>query len=708
MRKSVFSPRLFWESFKQMRIIGIMSTVILGAFAAIIPLGNYISGYKSTEIVNGVVKTVYNTTVVTALEIQPLIILTYTVIAPLLVLFAFQFLNNRNSSDFYHSIPQTRTCLFLSRYAACIAWIAGILLSSTAVSLLTTAILHNYFTVNYSTVFTSLFTVFCANILVGSAVAIAMTITGTLFNNVFVSVAILFVPRGILFTIYTLVTESIPFLSSGTLENFLVSPDINLAFGTLATLLGAVNYEDMLYNLGSGAYSLVMGLLFAAIALYGFNRRKSEVAGNAAASRRLSAVYRITLASVLSLLPCAYIFSQIVYDYNITGDTVFLIVVYYFIVVLAYALYELITSKKLSAMLRSLPGLLYVVLVNVLILFALFGYRSQLLNFTPTSNQITSINMIQTESLYRYGDNYVLDQAAEIDITDKKAIQIVSNSLAKATQMFKEDDFAFDKFFYADSNQRLYFRLNTKQQSGVRQIVLTADEYDYLMRALEENQEYKALFYNLPQKNVSIEYYSDAANHLSLSDAEREELYALYLQDIQEIPFEEQMDCVSGNAEANCGIFLIEFSKGSSKYTLELSVTDAHTRVAEYLNNRIYKTQAKDRSAIIDNLKTMEDFKFIYIAPHNIVNASGAQATFFNESGDDVTADARKAALSELAELLQNSPEKADPNGPYLDISVDTTVGKDGEIYYGTYFYRFALTENTLPEHLASFFYYEK
>ena len=255
MNKKVFSFRLFAETFRQLRIIGLTATIILSIFAAVVPIGDFISGYKYIEIENGIQQVVYKTTVVSSLNIQPLAVLVYIVVAPLLVLSAFYFLNKRNASDFYHAIPETRTCIFVSLFSACVAWIATALLSSTAVALITTGILHNYFIVNYSTVLISVFTIFSAALLVAASVAAAMTITGTLFNNVFVSALILFVPRLFIFIINGFVTDSIPFVVSNNSDNWFLSPTINLAFGTISSVLYG-SYHQMIYNISSGVYSL--------------------------------------------------------------------------------------------------------------------------------------------------------------------------------------------------------------------------------------------------------------------------------------------------------------------------------------------------------------------------------------------------------------------------------------------------------------------
>lgn len=713
MRKKIFSARLFWDSFKQLRIIGVMSTVILAAFAAIIPVSQYLGDYKSVIMEDGVEKVFYSTSIVTAMDIQPLIVLTFIIIAPLLVLYIFHFLNKRSACDFYHSIPETRTCVFLSMFTACVAWIAVILCSSTAVSLITTAILHKYFIVNYITVFVSLFTVFCANILVMAATAAAMTITGTVFNNVFVTGMLLFVPRIFLYTVYSLVNDSIPFLETAVSGNIFFSPSANMAFGTLMAMFGGVNLSDMLYSISSGLYSLILGIVFAAAALFGFRRRKSEAAGNAAASKRLSAVYRITLASVLSLIPCAFIFDLMINHRPLDGETLFTLGVWYFIVVLAYALYELITSKKLKSMLRSLPGLLIVILANGLIMLTLFAYRSSLLSFAPKAEDVKSLNMISTENFYQSERNYILDRAAEIDITDAKAIQIVSESLAATTELYKEDPQGFSSKFYNNQNPMLVFRLNTGSRSGVRRITLTNEEYDYIMSVLEKNTEYKELFYQLPDKNVSLDFHSySSLCSVQLTDTQIAELYALYLQDMQEIPLEQQIQNVSGSADAAYGEIELEFTSGFYSYTLHLAVTNAHTRTLDYLNQWIYVEYADNRLELIEQLRATdepEEWDYLQMDAVDVVDGEGRRVVAFNGLYT-LSQDQIPAVLKTLADYLETCPDRAPEAGEaYLDVMLDVPVEEVNDINghyrsFTSYFCRFTLPENRLPAQLEACF----
>ena len=99
MKKRFFDVGLYLDGLRQLRIIGVMMFVILELEAILMPLGQYInilqrqgSGdlfYAGIGVVN-------------FSGMHPLLLLSFTVFAPVMVLYLFSFLNKRSSSDFYH------------------------------------------------------------------------------------------------------------------------------------------------------------------------------------------------------------------------------------------------------------------------------------------------------------------------------------------------------------------------------------------------------------------------------------------------------------------------------------------------------------------------------------------------------------------------------------------------------------------------------
>jgi ABC-2 type transport system permease protein len=190
-RKQIFSFRLYKDAIRQLRIIGLTATVLLTLEAVIIPIGYYLS-YKSNLKYN----MNYSASIVSFMEVHPLVVLSFIILAPLLTLYLFSFLNKRNSSDFYHSIPHSRTCLFLSYFSSIVTWIIIVMGISSIVSLIMSEALRESFILNMATVPLTLFNIFAGSLFVAACIAVAMCITGTTFNNIIVSGMIIFVQIG--------------------------------------------------------------------------------------------------------------------------------------------------------------------------------------------------------------------------------------------------------------------------------------------------------------------------------------------------------------------------------------------------------------------------------------------------------------------------------------------------------------------------------
>ena len=93
MKKKLFSKGLYLEGVKQLRLTGIIVFVIFALEAVLVPVGKVASSQRLniTEMRMDPLLT------------HPILIFTFVLVAPVLTLSLFGFLNKRNKSDFYHS-----------------------------------------------------------------------------------------------------------------------------------------------------------------------------------------------------------------------------------------------------------------------------------------------------------------------------------------------------------------------------------------------------------------------------------------------------------------------------------------------------------------------------------------------------------------------------------------------------------------------------
>ncbi len=202
MKKRIFSLKLYLEGLRQTKLIGIMAFVILTIQVIAIPVGNAIDkiSYNYSGGARGV----------DFIELNPMLYAVIYIVAPLLALSLFSFLNKRKSSDFYHSIADTRICLFLSYYAAICTWIVAICGITTLIGVITNSIFPQYFTLNSINIWLTTLNILAASLYSAAAVTLAMTLTGTLVTNIAVSALILILPDYLTFMFKELVMSNIP------------------------------------------------------------------------------------------------------------------------------------------------------------------------------------------------------------------------------------------------------------------------------------------------------------------------------------------------------------------------------------------------------------------------------------------------------------------------------------------------------------------
>lgn len=111
MRKHLFDRSLYLDALRQLKFIGVAGTLLLSLEA--VP--------DSHRLPRAVLPAprLHRHIALDAMDMHPLLILCFLILAPIMVLYLFQFLNKRPACDFYHALPNSRISLFsafLPRY----------------------------------------------------------------------------------------------------------------------------------------------------------------------------------------------------------------------------------------------------------------------------------------------------------------------------------------------------------------------------------------------------------------------------------------------------------------------------------------------------------------------------------------------------------------------------------------------------------------
>lgn len=530
-KKKIFSRTLYMEGIRQLKIIGFIFLILYVLEAIFIPLNQmeFYSNHHAHSVIVGIN------------QIHPAIYLTYTIVAPILTLYLFRFLTKRDSSDFYHSIPDTRTCLYISYVAAILTWIAFILFVSSAVSI-SIFIFLPIFSVNFSMVIPYIIGVFVASIGVVCGISLAQCITGTVLTNIIVSGIILFFPRLLTFVVTENILNNIYELIPG--EYFM--PALNGKYNLITAMF--LNSRDsislsLFTKYSSWIYTFILSLIYFAIGLFLFNKRHSESAGNSAPSRWLQAAYRICITLAFCFIPI----TMICQDALIDNMAIFTL---YCIAAVIYFIFEIITTKTVRNLLKIIPGLILIAILNVGIIIFINTVSDYELNRCPEASEVSYINSITVESdcsfmLYSGVDAYKFTDIIyeNIKIKDEQLINAILEAL--------ESDIGYcntiPDYIYDGSNQFRTFAIHMKNGStyyrkiNINQTTssknrLSAMLNDYLSdnmksaELLEHLPDYKDITVNLSQRNAK--------------DAQKKALYNAFLEDYAAFSPEEKANFI--------------------------------------------------------------------------------------------------------------------------------------------------------------------
>ncbi|MBP3413680.1 MAG: hypothetical protein J6L81_00585, partial [Clostridia bacterium] len=254
--KDLFSMKLYKEGLRQTKLAGL---TYLGLTILITLLG-----YTDLSCnFNGILEARY------IYPFEELIgfMFGYVVIAPLLCLSLFHFLNKRSASDFYHSLPQSRTSLFVSFFLVIQTWLTA----PVIVGLISCAVKFAIIPGGHGSFWAFVlfaFSLLSCNMLVSAAVILAMTLASTLFSQLAVSGLIIFLPRTLMIVFYELVSEKNALVPSiyraGGLFGSVFGNSDNLVFSsTLGILFSGGEFGD---SISAVIYTLILSLVYLAIA----------------------------------------------------------------------------------------------------------------------------------------------------------------------------------------------------------------------------------------------------------------------------------------------------------------------------------------------------------------------------------------------------------------------------------------------------------
>lgn len=470
MKNKLFSAGLWAEGMRKLRVFGFigLAAILLADVAPVI------ASYMYRKTLTGRSPEVCGFT-----EMCSSVPFIAVVFSAVMMFILFSGFNKRAYCDFYHSLPYTRLCIFISFMASVMTWIVGISLISIAVSILTRLAMPWAFALSFAGFWRYCLCYLSVSILICGASASAMSVTGTLLSNIAVSGIILFFPRFITYIASSQIASGLAFMG-GTDKMSLLSPRINLFIGVLVNSLGIVQY-DLTYTV-SIIYTFAVGVFYLIAAAVLFTKRKSEIAGQSAPGRKTQAVIRIVLSMVPSAVgTCSFI----------SGDTESGII-FWIIAIIVYFAWEILSTLKWKNLLRAAPCFAAVIVINVIMALGIAGMSHMSASYRPEPEAVDSVRIIDT------ADNYISSRTAKLEITDREIITILSDTFKDNMERYYNNE-----PFYSYMNDGGYLFKNVAFREGIitryRRLVIKEEDYKRIVAILEENESFTNSIMKLPE-----------------------------------------------------------------------------------------------------------------------------------------------------------------------------------------------------------------
>lgn len=693
MKKKLFDLTLYWDGIKQLRMIGIIFTVIMELEAILVPISNAID-LRQRMTGSSWDPTQNTPQTLGFIDVHPLIVLSYCLFIPLMMLYLFHFLNKRNSSDFYHAIPNTRLSLFFSFMAAVLTWAFFAILLSSASSLIGFWFLREYFSINLVNMGVMLFNTAAACLFVAGAIGIAMSITGTTLSNILVSLLIIFTPRLLLVVFTTTLTDLLPILSSSHWIPPL-DPQYNVVTNLIFGAFSGTATESLTF-FGGGVYTMIVGVLYISLAALLFRIRKSEKAGQAAVNRVLQTVFRLIASMLVCLFPAVSIVNSMLNPHQVHYESdLFSYFVLYLIAVLVYLLYELVTTRKWREILRSLPALPILVGLNLAFIFGIVGAYHSALSIRPQPEDIQSVSIVDSERNRSYQMNsheygyyslaYFHMRTSDVRHTDKELIQVISDRLRLTCDAIENQRINY--YSYGDSDfqwQQVIIRMPGRTIH--RNILLDTASLERIASRLSESAAYRDAYLNLPEAE------SNMVNIGNLTAKQSQEVYRTMRREVAQLDFETWYTYLNNSQGYNSVDFQaldttmnLSGSYGTKQYSLTIPVPafleETCRQYMRYCNEKASAQLVKALAGEYDDPTTAAYSKggfSLYGYNLDLEDAQGAPTTVsYNASFVELDPDIHRFMEELSAAAAAQGDAAIDLKAPFYRINIEIATYSD-------------------------------
>jgi len=307
----------------------------------------------------------------------------YIWVAPFLFsILSFNFLTSRKKSDYYHALPLRREALFFSYLAAIVTWLFAT--ASVAMLLGGGVFVAGGIGVDWASIGIMGLEFMTAMLFAVSLAMLAVALSGTLFSNIVLINIFLWLPLLASTLFRRGVISMVPTLPQNAVSFFGLDASI-----TLFAAMRLIDFPEATTSLVDALWTLTIALIILAVAAFFFVRRKSEMAGNSAASDRMQALYRIAvgLPPLLLIFSTASLFSFLML-FSLSGITLLVASL------MLMCTFELISTKRWQNLLKVPLSLGIALAISLVFSFSIWAVATYEASFTPSAEEIESVRIV--------------------------------------------------------------------------------------------------------------------------------------------------------------------------------------------------------------------------------------------------------------------------------------------------------------------------
>lgn len=648
-----FSGKLFFEAFKQLRVVGIAALICLNALAIFLPVISYLERKDDFHLYPG--RILFNPDSI----MMPLISLIY-IVTPIMFLILFSFLTKRSGSDFYHSLPVKRSCMFVTFVAAIISWLFILTTAYGLFSVISANICYEHFIIDYSTVISYSTNIFVGCILIIGVFTIGTALTGSMTSNMFFSFGILLLPRIIIAVLSSLfISYSPSFTNNAGYSIF--KPLINIPFSMIASIFTVEESSFPLIQLGEHTiYTIIIAIIYVFIGMKLFASRPSEVATKSFRSKKVFSVFKITTGFCISLLMVTTLYPALGNEDLGKWISEQKISIMFTTLAIAMSMFALETAntKSIKKGLKTLLITPAIIAADIVILFGLYSLDKHVNNETLDKNKVEYVYVGDFYLTYMLNtDEYTCDYSMycgeyinQIKITDKEVINLLVDIYNSNAGKELRD---FRGFFETE----ITFDSNLGEKS--RCLYMTEEQANKLANMLSANEDLQKCFYNFPSLRDS------AISCYDIPQEDCDKLYTSLVEELSELSYEKLCNDYCNNIDGGNYEFIdslyVETFVNGSLCSIDFpisSLTPKTYALALECTNKANKKQFEDFVNHVENNTPSEDMFFNFSAYNILPNGiSDKHYSLHSEEETIIIDDKLDIVLPYLKDAINNEPD---------------------------------------------------